>query len=50
MNLFAKQKQNYRFWKQTSGYQRSDLVGREKSGAWNEHTHITIYKIYNQHV
>ena len=22
--------------------------GRDKSGAWEEHTHITIYKIDNQ--
>ena len=22
--------------------------GRDKSGAWDEHTHTPIYKIYNQ--
>ena len=50
MNLFIKQKQTYRYPKQTYGYQRGNSVGGgvDNSGAWDEHTHITIYKIDNQ--
>ena len=46
MNLFTKQKQTYRY--QTYGYQRGNVGGRDKSGAWDEHMHITIHKIDNQ--
>ena len=36
MNLFTKQKQTYRYWKQTYGYQRGKVgVGGDKSGAWD---------------
>ena len=46
MNLFTKQKQTYRYRKQTYGYQRGNGGwGRDKSGAWDEHTHTTIYMI-----
>ena len=45
MNVFTKEKQTDRYQKHTYGYQRQ----RDKSGAGNEHTHITIYKTYNQH-
>ena len=48
MNLFIKQKQTYRYQKQTYGYQRGNLVGRYKSGAWDEHIHTTTCKIDNQ--
>ena len=48
MNLFTKQKQTYRCLKRTYGYQRGNVVGRDKSEAWDEHTHTTIYKIDNQ--
>ena len=48
MNLFTKRKQTYRNQKQIYGYQRGNMVGRDKSGAWDEHTHTTIYKIDNQ--
>ena len=47
MNLFIKQKQTYRYWKQAYDYQRGNVVGRNKSRAWDEHTHTTIYKIDN---
>ena len=30
-----------------SGYQRGKVEGRDKSGAWDEHTHTTVYKINN---
>ena len=33
MNLFTKQKQTYRYRKQTYGYQRGKVAGRDKSGA-----------------
>ena len=48
MNLFTKQKQTYRYRKQTYGYQRGNVEGKDKSGAWDEHTHTTINKIDNQ--
>ena len=49
MNLFTKQKQTYRYQKQIYGYQRGNMGrGRDKSGAWDECTHTTIYKIDNQ--
>ena len=48
MNLFTKQKQTFRYWKQIYGYQRESVGGSDKSGAWDEHTHTTIYKIDNQ--
>ena len=44
MNLFTKQKQTYRYQKQTFGYQRGNVAGRDKSGAWGEHSHTTTYK------
>ena len=50
MTLFTKQKQTHRFLKQTFGDQRGNVVGgRDKLGAWDEHTHTTIYKMDNQH-
>ena len=48
MNLFTKQKQTYRYREQTYGYQRGNVVGRDKLGAWDEHTHTTMYMIDNQ--
>ena len=48
MNLFTKQKETYRYRKQTYGYQKGNVAGRDKSGAWDEHTHITTCKIDNQ--
>ena len=48
MNLFTWQKQSYRYGKQTYGYQRGNMEGRDKSGAWDEHRHTTIYEIDNQ--
>ena len=44
MSLFTKQKQTYRYQKQTFGNQRRNVVGRDKSGAWDEHSHTTTYK------
>ena len=34
MNLFTKQKQTHRQRKQTNGYQRGKLGGRDKLGIW----------------
>ena len=44
--LFTKEKQTHRLRKQTYGYQRENVGGGGwyKSGAWNEHTHTTIYR------
>ena len=42
MSLFTRQKQTYRYWKQTYGYQRGSVGGRNKSGAWYDH----IYTIW----
>ena len=36
------------FQKQTYDYQRVNVGDRDKSGAWDEHTYTTIYKIDNQ--
>ena len=47
-NLFTKQKQTHRLRKQTYGSQRGKWWGRDKLGAWDSHTHTTIYKIDNQ--
>ena len=38
---------SHRYQKQTYGYQRGNIAGSDKSGAWDEHTHTTIYKIDN---
>ena len=46
MNLFRKQKQTDR--KQTNGYGRGNTRGRDKSGAWDEHTCTAAYKTDNQ--
>ena len=48
MNLFTKQKQTYRYWKQTYGYQRGIVGGRDKSGAWDKQMHTTICKTDDQ--
>ena len=48
MNLFTKQKQIYRYQKQTYGYQMGNMVGRNKAGRWDEHTHTTTRKRDNQ--
>ena len=48
MHLLTILKQICRYLKQTYGYQRGNMVGRDKSGAWDEHAYTTIYKIDNQ--
>ena len=51
MNLFIKNKTTeliYKYQKQTHDYQTENVAGRVKAGAWDEHTHTTIYKIDNQ--
>ena len=35
MNLFTKQKQMHRHRKQTYGYQRGKVGGRDKLGGWD---------------
>ena len=35
MNFFAKQKQTHRQKKQTCGYQRGMVEGRDKFGVWD---------------
>ena len=35
MNLVTKQKQTHRLRKQTYGYQRGKVVGRDKLGDWD---------------
>lgn len=34
-SLFVKQKQTYKFWNQTYGYQRGNLGGGYKLGGWD---------------
>ena len=48
MNLFTKQKQSHRRRKQTYGYQRGKVGGRDKSGTWGKHMNTTIYNIDKQ--
>ena len=48
VNLFTKQKQTHRLKKQTYGCQKGNVEGVDKSRAWDELTHTTIYKINNQ--
>ena len=48
MNLFSEQKQIYRYQKQTLVTKGETWAGGIKSGAWDEHTHSTMYKIDNQ--
>ena len=51
MNLFTKQKQTYRYWEQTmvtKGEKCGGGGGGNKSKAWDEHTHTTIYNTDNQ--
>ena len=35
MNLFTKQKQTHSLQKQTYGYQRGNMWGRDKLGVWD---------------
>ena len=46
MNLFTKQKQTD-FKKKNHGYQRGNIAGMDKLGAWN-YTHTTVYRTDNQ--
>ena len=39
---YLQNRKTYKYWKQTYGYQRGNVAGRDKSGAWDEHTHATI--------
>ena len=48
MNLFAKQKQTHRLRKQTYGYQRGKIAGRDKLEVWDEHIPTTIFKTDKQ--
>ena len=48
MNSSTKQKQTYRYQKHTYGYRKGNVVGKDKSGAWDEYTHTITYKIDNQ--
>ena len=47
MNLFTKPEQTHRLRKQTYGYQRGKVGGREKLGVWDWHIHTIIFKIDN---
>ena len=46
MNLFTKQ--SLTVIKTNLWLPKQNVKGRDKSGAWDEHTHTTIYKIDNQ--
>ena len=48
MNLFAEQKQTHRLWKQTYGYHRGQMVGREGLVAWGWHMHTEVYGMIGQ--
>ena len=46
--LIYKTETDLQYRKQTYGYQRGNMVGRDKLGAWDWHIHTTIHKIDNQ--
>ena len=55
INFFTKQKQRYRYqklnlqtMKKNFPQRGNGLRGLDKSRAWDEHTHTTIYKTDNQ--
>ena len=48
MNSFPKPKQTHRQIKQTYGYQRGKVAGRDNLGVWDYHISSTIYIIDNQ--
>ena len=48
MKLSTKQEQTHRLWKQTYGYQRGKVAGRDNLGVWDYHISSTIYIIDNQ--
>ena len=43
MSLFTKQKKTYRYWKQTYGYQRGHVTGRE--GGINQELGMNIHTL-----
>ena len=45
MNLFKKQKQTHRRRKQTYGYQRGKVLGRDKLEVWDQQIQTTICKV-----
>ena len=53
MNLFTKQKQTYKYWKQTSGYQRQNMLvagGINQELGMNIHTLLYIWEIPNENL
>ena len=42
MNFFAEQKQTHRLWKQTYGYQRGQMAGRDGLGVWDWHIYTVV--------
>ena len=48
MNLFTKEKQTHRNRKQTYGYQKGNVVGKDKLGVWDSHIHTSINQVDNQ--
>ena len=47
-NLFIKQKQTHRLWKQTYGYQRGKVEGRDGLRVWDWHMHTIVYGMNGQ--
>ena len=48
MNLFTKQKQTHRIWKQTYGYQRGQVVVGEWIGVLGRPVHTIVYEMDSQ--
>ena len=42
MDFFTKQEQTHKHRKQTYGYQRGKVRGRDKLGVWDGHIHTKI--------
>ena len=48
MNLFTKQKQTDRLRKQTYGYERGKMGGKDGLAVWDWHMHTTLYGMDGQ--
>ena len=48
MNLFEEQKQTHRLQKETYGYQREEVDGRNKLGVLDQHIRTALHKIINE--
>ena len=48
MNLFARQKQTHKLWKQIYGYQREQTGWRDGLRVWERHMYTVVYRMVGQ--